>query len=164
MGKDNLLLRDCVLKNTDFVEGLVVYAGSDTKAMLNNGGPRYKRSLLERQMNVEVIWCVLTLMVLCFIGSVGNGVWLSSFDSYVPFLNTLRFEDTDPVYEAFLAFWTFVIILQVIIPLSLYVTIECTKLAQVYFIQEDALLYDEALHKRVECRALNIPEELGQVS
>ena len=27
VGKDNLLLRECVLKNTDFVEGLVVYAG-----------------------------------------------------------------------------------------------------------------------------------------
>lgn len=24
---DNLLLRECVLKNTDFVEGIVVYAG-----------------------------------------------------------------------------------------------------------------------------------------
>lgn len=27
VGTDNLLLRDCVLKNTDFVEGIVVYAG-----------------------------------------------------------------------------------------------------------------------------------------
>ena len=51
MGKDNLLLRECVLKNTDFVEGIVVYAGHESKAMLNNGGPRYKRSKLERQVN-----------------------------------------------------------------------------------------------------------------
>ena len=27
VGKDNLLLRECVLKNTTFVEGLVIYAG-----------------------------------------------------------------------------------------------------------------------------------------
>jgi phospholipid-translocating ATPase len=27
VGTENLLLRDCVLKNTDFVEGIVVYAG-----------------------------------------------------------------------------------------------------------------------------------------
>ena len=40
VGKDNLLLRECVLKNTDFIEGLVVYAGHESKAMLNNGGPR----------------------------------------------------------------------------------------------------------------------------
>ncbi len=40
VGKDNLLLRECVLKNTNYVEGLVVYAGHESKAMLNNGGPR----------------------------------------------------------------------------------------------------------------------------
>jgi len=39
--------RECLLKNTDYIEGLVVYAGHESKAMLNNGGPRYKRSKLE---------------------------------------------------------------------------------------------------------------------
>ena len=32
-----------------------------------------------------------------------------------------------------------------------------------YLIHNDPLLYDAAMDKRVECRALNIPEELGQV-
>ena len=41
VGKDNLLLRECLLKNTNFIEGLVVYAGHESKAMLNNGGPRW---------------------------------------------------------------------------------------------------------------------------
>lgn len=44
------------LQNTDFIEGIVVYAGHETKAMLNNSGPRYKRSQLEQQMNYDVIW------------------------------------------------------------------------------------------------------------
>ncbi|VDM78146.1 unnamed protein product [Strongylus vulgaris] len=43
LAKENVLLRGCVVKNTDFVEGIVLYAGNDTKAMLNNKGPRYKR-------------------------------------------------------------------------------------------------------------------------
>ena len=43
LNKDNMLLRECVLKNTDYVEGIVIYTGEETKAMLNNGGPRYKR-------------------------------------------------------------------------------------------------------------------------
>ena len=29
---------------------------------------------------------------------------------------------------------------------------------------QDPQMFDEACQKRVECRALNIPEELGQVS
>ena len=56
VGRENLLLRDCALKNTDFVEGIVVYAGHESKAMLNHGGPRYKRTQLEQAMNMDVVW------------------------------------------------------------------------------------------------------------
>ena len=59
--------------------------------------------------------------------------------------------------------WTIIIILQIIIPLSLYVTIELTKISQVWLIHNDPLMWDEVHEKRVECRALNITEELGQV-
>lgn len=31
LSKDNLLLRDCTLRNTDYVEGIVVYAGKGEK-------------------------------------------------------------------------------------------------------------------------------------
>ena len=48
--------------------------------------------------------------------------------------------------------------------MSLYVTIEMVKLGQVFFIHEDVELYHEPTNKRVECRALNITEDLGQVS
>lgn len=47
--------------------------------------------------------------------------------------------------------------------MSLYVTIELTKLAQIFHIQSDLELYDEDCDKRVHCRALNITEDLGQV-
>ena len=169
VGKDNLVLRECILKNTDFVEGLVVYAGHESKAMMNNGGPRHKISKLEKQMNVAVIWCVVTLVLLCFIGAIGSGLWIESFDGViVPFIH---FGEDVPCcengvyssFQGFLTFWTFVIILQVIIPLSLYVTIECTKLLQVYLMHEDSHMYDPVCDKKVECKALNINEELGQV-
>jgi phospholipid-translocating ATPase len=37
------------------------------------------------------------------------------------------------------------------------------KLIQVYLIHQDLQMFDEDSQKRPECRALNIPEELGQV-
>ena len=52
---------------------------------------------------------------------------------------------------------------QVMIPVSLYVTLEIIKLMQVYHIHNDLELYDSGTNKRTECRALNITEELGQV-
>ena len=33
-------------------------------------------------MNLEVVWCVLILIALCFFGAVGSAVWLGAFDEY----------------------------------------------------------------------------------
>ena len=49
------------------------------------------------------------------------------------------------------------------IPLSLYVTLETCKMLQVYHIHNDLEMFDAEVNKRVECRALNITEELGQI-
>ncbi|XP_017779873.1 PREDICTED: probable phospholipid-transporting ATPase VD isoform X2 [Nicrophorus vespilloides] len=160
VGTDNLLLRECLLKNTDYVEGIVVYAGHETKAMLNNGGPRYKRSSLEKQMNQDVLWCVLILIFLCVIGAIGCKLWLSTYTNLQEPFRPDGYSDSS---EAFLAFWTYIIILQIMIPLSLYVTLEMCKIIQVYHIHNNVDLYDPLIDKRTECRALNITEELGQI-
>ncbi|RZB54427.1 phospholipid-transporting ATPase VD, partial [Asbolus verrucosus] len=159
VGTDNILLRECLLKNTDYVEGIVVYAGHETKAMLNNGGPRYKRSSLERQMNQDVLWCVVILIILCLLGAIGCKLWLNVFER----LDTPFKPVNSESMEAFLAFWTYIIILQIMIPLSLYVTLEMCKIIQVYHIHHNVDLYDCVMDKRTECRALNITEELGQI-
>ncbi|KJH47775.1 phospholipid-translocating P-type ATPase, flippase [Dictyocaulus viviparus] len=68
-----------------------------------------------------------------------------------------------PSFESFWNFWSFIIVLQVLIPISLYVSIEFIKVGQVWLISQDNNMYYEKLDKRLQCRALNIPEELGQV-
>ncbi|XP_041121826.1 phospholipid-transporting ATPase VD-like isoform X3 [Polyodon spathula] len=70
--KDNLLLRGCTIRNTEAVVGIVVYAGHETKAMLNNSGPRYKRSKLERRLNVDVLWSVVLLLLMCLTTAIGK--------------------------------------------------------------------------------------------
>lgn len=82
--------------------------GHETKAMLNNGGPRYKRSSLEKQMNQDVIWCVLILILLCIIGAIGCKLWLGAYKNVQE-----PFRDFSDSTEAFLSFWTYIIILQV---------------------------------------------------
>ena len=49
------------------------------------------------------------------------------------------------------------------IPISLYVSIEIVKLGQIYFIQSDVDFYNEKMDSTVQCRALNITEDLGQI-
>jgi phospholipid-translocating ATPase len=48
------LLRGCVVRNTEWVIGVVVFTGRDTKIVLNSGGTPSKRSKVERQMNPQV--------------------------------------------------------------------------------------------------------------
>ncbi|KHJ94865.1 phospholipid-translocating P-type ATPase, flippase [Oesophagostomum dentatum] len=142
--------------------------GSDTKAMLNNKGPRYKRSTLERLTNLDIIWCVVILLALCVAGAVLSGVWMRSFSKpyEVPFFTWSEMPggtEFRPSFESFWNFWSFIIVLQVLIPISLYVSIEFIKIGQVWLISQDINMYYEKVDKRVQCRALNIPEELGQI-
>uniref|UniRef100_A0A672SBU7 Phospholipid-transporting ATPase n=1 Tax=Sinocyclocheilus grahami TaxID=75366 RepID=A0A672SBU7_SINGR len=156
---ENLLLRSCTVRNTETVIGIVVYAGHETKAMQNNSGPRYKRSKLERRLNMDVLWCVILLLLMCLIAAVGHGFWLSGRQNPIYMIP----DDTHPALAAFYMFWTMIIVLQVLIPISLYVSIEIVKLGQIYFIQNDLDLYNPVLDTGVQCRALNITEDLGQI-
>lgn len=52
---------------------------------------------------------------------------------------------------------------QVIVPISLYVTMEIVKFIQVYFINWDIMMYYPPIDYPFQCRALNISEDLGQI-
>uniref|UniRef100_A0A673BG61 Phospholipid-transporting ATPase n=1 Tax=Sphaeramia orbicularis TaxID=375764 RepID=A0A673BG61_9TELE len=155
----NLLLRSCTIRNTETVVGIVVYAGHETKAMMNNSGPRYKRSRLERRLNTDVLWCVLLLVLMCLTAAVGHGLWLKHHPNPMFQVDA----DTSPALAGFYVFWTMIIVLQVLIPISLYVSIEIVKLGQIYFIHQDLDLFHQQTDSRIQCRALNITEDLGQV-
>ena len=55
MNNDNFILRGCKLKNTDFVLGLVIYTGHNTKIMKNSVKAKPKRSQVEKKMNSFII-------------------------------------------------------------------------------------------------------------
>ncbi|XP_075056216.1 phospholipid-transporting ATPase VA [Mixophyes fleayi] len=165
LSKENLLLRGCTLRNTEVVSGIVVYAGHETKALLNNNGPRYKRSKLERQMNTDVFWCVLILLIMCMFSAIGHALWVWQYGEKRPVFDVLGTDGSyvKPILSAIYLFFTMIIVLQVLIPVSLYVSIEIVKICQVYFIHQDKDLYDEETDSRLQCRALNITEDLGQI-
>ncbi|KAL3879263.1 hypothetical protein ACJMK2_031565 [Sinanodonta woodiana] len=163
LNKDNIMQRGCFIRNTDWVEGFVVYAGHETKALMNNRNPRSKRSKLERFINRDVIWCVIILLLLCLSCAIGAAFWLGKYSGnilFIPYETSIQF---NPLFQGFVLFFTYMIIFQAVIPLPLYVSIEIVKLIQVYFINNDLDLYYEPTDKRIECRALNVTEDLGQI-
>jgi magnesium-transporting ATPase (P-type) len=55
LDNDRMLLRGCILRNTSWCYGLVVFAGRDTKLMMNSGQSTFKRTNIDRLMNVLII-------------------------------------------------------------------------------------------------------------
>ena len=44
LNAENLLLRGCMLRNTEFVYGIVIFTGHSTKIMQNSSSGKYKFS------------------------------------------------------------------------------------------------------------------------
>ncbi|KAL8529386.1 hypothetical protein ACS0TY_006709 [Phlomoides rotata] len=174
LGPSNIILRGCELKNTDWAVGVAVYAGRETKAMLNNSGAPSKRSRLETRMNREIIFLSLFLVALCMVVSVCHGVWLRRHKDELDLMQFYRKKDysdeeiEDYKYygwgmEIFFVFLMSVIVFQIMIPISLYISMELVRLGQAFFMTRDNRMYDEASNSRFQCRALNINEDLGQI-
>ncbi|XP_071385371.1 phospholipid-transporting ATPase ID isoform X2 [Centroberyx affinis] len=159
----NMLLRGCVLRNTEACYGLVIFAGPDTKLMQNSGRTKFKRTSIDRLMNTLVLWIFGFLVCMGVILAVGNAVWErevgSLFQSYLPW---------DPpvdnfLFSAFLSFWSYVIILNTVVPISLYVSVEVIRLGHSYFINWDRQMFCSQCNTAAEARTTTLNEELGQV-
>ncbi|CAL4939192.1 unnamed protein product [Urochloa decumbens] len=179
LGPSNIVLRGCELKNTAWAVGVVVYAGRETKAMLNNAGAPRKRSRLETRMNRETLFLSAILVVLCSLVATLSGVWLRTHEAELELAQFFHKKDylkrdrDDGGFENYnyygiaaqivFIFLMAVIVFQIMIPISLYISMELVRLGQAYFMIRDARLFDESSNTRFQCRALNINEDLGQV-
>lgn len=56
---EQMLLRGSSLRNTEYIYGLVVFTGHDTKIMMNSVGSKAKMSKLERATNIYIFVIVL---------------------------------------------------------------------------------------------------------
>jgi phospholipid-translocating ATPase len=55
LDNDKIILRGCVLRNTQWCYGVVIFAGKDTKLMQNSGKSKFKRTSIDRLLNFLII-------------------------------------------------------------------------------------------------------------
>ncbi|XP_052412625.1 probable phospholipid-transporting ATPase IM [Carassius gibelio] len=160
LDNERVLLRGCTLRNTDWCFGLVLFAGPETKLMQNCGKSTFKRTSIDRLMNVLVLFIFGLLALMCIILAVGNGIWEnhagSKFNAFLP-----REENT--ALSAFLTFWSYIIILNTVVPISLYVSMEVIRLGNSYYINWDRNMYHARTDTPAEARTTTLNEELGQI-
>ena len=72
MSYRNLVLRGSILRSTDYVTGIVIYVGEDTKIYLDSKTPSRKQSWLMEQMHRAIITLLVFLLVVnIFVTSAG---------------------------------------------------------------------------------------------
>uniref|UniRef100_A0A8C3KK15 Phospholipid-transporting ATPase n=1 Tax=Calidris pygmaea TaxID=425635 RepID=A0A8C3KK15_9CHAR len=163
LDNEKMLLRGCTIRNTEWCFGLVIYAGPDTKLMQNSGKTTFKRTSIDRLMNVLVMVIFAFLGLMCLILAIGNGIWEFDkgyyFQVYLPWAEGVN----SASYSGFLMFWSYVIILNTVVPISLYVSVEIIRLGNSFYIDWDRKMYYPLNDTPAQARTTTLNEELGQI-
>ena len=75
LDEKNVLLKGCVLRNSEWIYGLVIYTGHETKIMLNSHTPDIKQSSVERKMSKYILAVCVLQIVVCLLSGVYYVVW-----------------------------------------------------------------------------------------
>ncbi|KAK2838557.1 hypothetical protein Q7C36_013371 [Tachysurus vachellii] len=159
LGPDQILLRGAQLRNTQWVHGIVVYTGHDTKLMQNSTRPPLKLSNVERITNFQILvlfGCLLAISLVC---SIGQTIWKYQYGNEAWYMDL----NYGGAANFGLNFLTFIILFNNLIPISLLVTLEVIKFIQAYFINWDTDMLYEVTNTPAMARTSNLNEELGQV-
>ncbi|XP_073960226.1 probable phospholipid-transporting ATPase IM [Choristoneura fumiferana] len=168
LDNDKVLLRGCVLRNTSWCYGVVVFAGKDTKLMQNSGKTKFKRTSIDRLLNFLIIGIVFFLLSMCVFCTVACGVWEwlvgRHFQAYLPWDTLVPAEPASgAVVIAFLVFFSYAIVMNTVVPISLYVSVEVIRFAQSFLINWDEKMYYEKTGTAAKARTTTLNEELGQI-
>ena len=155
------LLKGSILKNTNWVIGIVAYTGMKNKIILNSKKPRMKMSKIEKTLNYFLLYVFIFLIILCISCSILHHFeYLSKKHFYD---NFILLKD-NPNIESFICFFTYFLLLNTLIPISLVVSTEIIKIIQGVFITWDILLYSKTRHCFCDAKSVSIIEELGNVN
>jgi phospholipid-translocating ATPase/phospholipid-transporting ATPase len=152
---NNVLLRGTVLRSTEWIIGVVVNTGHDTKVMMSNTKTKPKTSSLEQSASNEIKRIILLLILVCAISATGNAIFDSSQNvNHSWYLNI-------PVSLWIKMFFYYLLLHATFIPVSLYVSMSLVRSFQSYFMNNDLEMYYERTDTPAFVRTMTLNEELG---
>ncbi|KAH6914262.1 calcium transporting ATPase [Coprinopsis sp. MPI-PUGE-AT-0042] len=162
LGPDQVLLRGAQLRNTPWVYGLTVFTGHETKLMRNATAAPIKRTAVERQVNIQIVFLFILLLALSIGSTIGSSIrsWFFANSQWYLSESTSLSGRAKGFIEDIL---TFIILYNNLIPISLIVTMEIVKFQQAQFINWDLDMYYAKTDTPAVCRTSSLVEELGQI-
>jgi phospholipid-transporting ATPase len=167
-GTKQLLLKGSKLMNTEYIYGIVVYTGHETKIMKNAKSPPMKQSSIMIMMN-KLLYSVLAFqLLLCTVFSIFFLFWQNKTGHKLDYLkkydsNFVKSSKSADFAGFILEILTFIVAYSHLIPISLYVALEFVKIAQSLLIYYDINMEDSITKVPAIARTSDLIEELGQV-
>ncbi|CAK9438939.1 uncharacterized protein LODBEIA_P31630 [Lodderomyces beijingensis] len=160
LSPEQLLLRGATLRNTQWIIGIVIFTGHETKLMRNATATPIKRTDVERIINLQIIALFCVLIVLALISSIGNVIKTTADKSELGYLHLEGTSMAKLFFQDLLTFW---ILFSNLVPISLFVTVELIKYYQAFMIGSDLDMYYEETDTPTGVRTSSLVEELGQI-
>ncbi|KAI4293224.1 phospholipid-translocating ATPase [Pancytospora philotis] len=151
----NVMLRGSLLRNTDLAVCLVVAVGPNTKQGKSSLQIRKGKSLFEKKMD-HILLIVAVIYAVMLISTTAVGAYMSYSNSNVQYINNYS-----RVGEVVKLLFSNYILYSYLVPLSLYVMIEVTRLIHASYIKYDRDMKVDG-HKSI-CRNSNVIEDLGMI-
>ncbi|KAJ8129429.1 hypothetical protein O1611_g4200 [Lasiodiplodia mahajangana] len=153
-----VIYRGSTIRNTNSVIGLVINTGEECKIRMNaNQHPDAKKPALEAMANKIVLTLVFYVIVLTAGCSAGYVMWRWATERNSWYISNA----TVTLKQIIIGY---AIQYNNIVPLSLYVTLELTRIGQLLLLNGDIEMYDEVTDTPARCNTNTILENLGQVS
>ncbi|XP_078265670.1 phospholipid-transporting ATPase IC [Rhinoraja longicauda] len=160
---NSILLRGCTVRNTETTHGIVIFAGADTKIMRNGGKTSFKRTKIDQLMNYMVYMIFMTLILFSTGLAIGHTFWQSEIGNFSRSWYLDDGADDPPTYRGFIAFWGYIIVMNTMVPISLYVSVEVIRMGQSYLINWDLQMYYAEKDTPAKARTSTLTEQLGQI-
>ena len=164
----SILLRGASLRNTDYIIGVAIFTGHQTKIMMNASRSPSKRSTVEKKLDKVILFMFFLLFTLCTVGAVFTSQWTKMLGPDQWYLDPDNApEQFDPKKYQMVgvtSFFTSFILYGYLIPISLYISVEFVKIIQAFvFINLDRKMYCAETDTPAAARTSNLNEELGMV-
>ena len=176
LNEKNIALRGCSLRNTDYIYGLVVNTGRDTKIMKSSTAAPSKASAMDRTINQMLIFFLGLLLLTCAIGTVMHVYWANSHLWWEEELfggGTGAGTYNQPLALLSIFGQLFITMAQ-IIPISLYVTMKMARGLQTFFMHADTNMVHvippefsttgEEMVIKPRVRTVDLNDDIGQIS
>jgi magnesium-transporting ATPase (P-type) len=165
----NLLLKGAKLKNTQWVVGLVLYTGNDTKIQLNATSAKFKMTKMESRLHKAVVAILIAQTVIAIFAAFGRDIITKvgtfNLDRFLKFVGNPQ--DTINGYDTAVSNLIdgirYFLLLNTMIPISLVVTLEVVRLLQTVHMRMSYSLYNNERDIPCKVNTSTVNEELGEI-